>query len=149
MDLARFTAEASRRWLAFKGKPPEAPHLTLGRLGERLAARHLRRQRYKILYRNFRGARGGEIDLVCRDRTCDALVFVEVKTRSTEDFGRPLDAVDQKKQRRIIRGAMAWLRMLDHPEIPFRFDVVEVVMRAPPEIRVVTNAFNLPEGYYY
>lgn len=128
---------------------PEAPHLALGREGEQLAARHLRRHRYKILYQNYRGARGGEIDLVCRDRSCDALVFIEVKTRTNEDRGRPLDAVDRKKQRRIIQGALSWLRLLDRPEVPFRFDVVEVIMSDPPEIRIVPNAFNLPEGYYY
>ena len=70
-----------------------AGHLRLGARGEKLAARYLRRQGFKILYRNFRGRRGGEIDLVCRDR--DTLVFVEVKTRTREDFGRPLDAVNR------------------------------------------------------
>ena len=67
-------------------------HLRLGALGEKMAARHLRRQGFKILFRNFRGRQGGEIDLVARDR--DTLVFVEVKTRTREDFGRPREAVD-------------------------------------------------------
>ncbi len=147
MDLARFIAAASPRWLSSRTEGSDAPHLALGRAGEQLAARHLRHLGYKILYRNFRGVRGGEIDLVCRHG--DALVFVEVKTRTTEDFGRPLDAVDRKKQRRIVRGAMAWLRMLELPDLTFRFDVVEVVMTTPPRINVVENAFNLPDGYYY
>ena len=126
---------------------PEAPHLALGRRGEKLAARHLRRYGYKVLFRNFRGAKGGEIDLVCRHG--EVLVFVEVKTRSSEDFGRPMDAVDRKKRRRIVKGAMAWLRMLDLPDLTFRFDVVEVVMAEPPDIRVIENAFGLPSDYYY
>jgi putative endonuclease len=62
----------------------------------------LHRHGYKILYRNFRGRRGGEIDIVCRDG--DTLVFVEVKTRADEDFGSPVEAVGRDKQWRISRG---------------------------------------------
>ena len=91
-----------------------------------MAARFLRSHGYKILYRNFRAHRGGEVDVVCRDG--DTLVFVEVKTRTSELFGRPADAVNKAKQELITRGAMAWLRMLDRPGILFRFDIVEVVV---------------------
>ncbi|MGC1482148.1 MAG: YraN family protein, partial [Chthoniobacterales bacterium] len=109
MGPVKSIAAVLRRWREFRRPSPEAPHLALGREGERLAARHLRQHRYKILYRNYRGTRGGEIDLVCRDRSCNALVFIEVKTRTNEDRGRPLDAVDRKKQRRIVQGALSWL----------------------------------------
>lgn len=121
----------------------------LGRRGERLAARHLSRNGYKVLRRNVRLAKGGEIDLVCRDRAANVLVFVEVKTRSGEDFGRPIDAVDRRKRRRIVAAAMAWLRMLDMPDIAFRFDVVEVIVGDPPEVRIFENAFGLPRNHYY
>lgn len=97
----------------------------------------------------MRLAKGGEIDLVCRDRAADALVFVEVKTRSGEDFGRPFEAVDRKKRRRIVSGAMAWLRMLDSPDITFRFDVVEVIAGDRLEVRIIENAFGLPTNHYY
>jgi putative endonuclease len=129
--------------------PSSSAHLRLGERGERLAARYLRRQGYKILYRNFRGGKGGEIDLVCRDR--DTLVFVEVKTRTREDFGRPLEAVDQRKQRRISLGALVWLRMLGNPDIFFRFDVVEVVFATsePPRVELVRDAFHLSDPYLY
>jgi len=129
--------------------PSKAGHLRLGARGEKLAARHLRRQGFKILYRNFRGRRGGEIDLVCRDR--DTLVFVEVKTRTREDFGRPLDAVGVRKQRRIAQGGLAWLRLLGNPDVLFRFDVVEVVIAegAPPKIEIIRNAFQLAQPYIY
>ncbi len=147
MDLARFIAAASPRWLGSRTDRSPAPHLARGRAGERLAARHLRHRGYKVLYRNFRGSRGGEIDLICRHG--DTLAFVEVKTRTTEDFGRPLTAVDRKQRHRIVRGAMTWLRMLELPDLTFRFDVVEVVMETPPRITVVENAFHLPDGYYY
>ena len=86
---------------------PEAGHIRLGREGEEAAVRHLRGQGYKILRRNFRAPHGGEVDIVCRHG--NELVFVEVKTRSAENFGRPFEAVDAKKRRLIIRGAMKWL----------------------------------------
>jgi len=116
-----------------------------GSLGERLAARALRRKGYKILRRNFRPSRGGEIDIVARDG--EVLVFIEVKSRAGEDFGRPIDAVDRRKRLRIVRGAMAWLRMLDFPEVVFRFDVVEVL--ADREVRHIENAFSLPRHFHY
>jgi len=126
-----------------------AEHLQLGARGEKLAAQYLRRQGFKILYRNFRGRTGGEIDLVCRDR--DTLVFVEVKTRTREDFGRPLEAVNTQKERRISMGALAWLRLLGNPDIFLRFDVVEVMIAAgeAPKIELVRNAFQLSSNYRY
>ena len=126
-----------------------ARHLRLGVRGEKLAARFLRRQGFKILYRNFRGRQGGEIDLVCRDH--DTLVFVEVKTRTREDFGRPLEAVNQRKQRRLSLGGLAWLRLLGNPDIIFRFDIVEVVIAdgATPRVELIRNAFQLSEPYLY
>jgi Holliday junction resolvase-like predicted endonuclease len=57
--------------------------------------------------------------------------------------------VDRNKRRRIARGAMIWLRMLDMPDIAFRFDIVEVLIAEPPEIRIIENAFTLPTNYYY
>lgn len=126
-----------------------SPHLQLGARGEKLAQSFLRKSGYKILYRNFRARRGGEVDIVCRDD--DTLVFVEVKTRTREDFGRPLEAVNAAKRKLISRGALAWLQMLDNPDILFRFDVVEVVIveKMPPRIEIVRNAFRLPPNYMY
>lgn len=159
MGPAPSIAAVLHRWRSFRsrwidplrGRPhAEAGHLVLGRRGERLAASHLRPRGYRVLYRNFRGPKGGEIDLVCRHG--DALVFVEVKTRQSEAFGRPSAAVDARKRRRIVKGAMAWLRMLDLPNLTFRFDVVEVIIDPAtnnPEIRVIENAFGLPSNYYY
>jgi putative endonuclease len=93
-----------------------------------VAGRYLRRHGYKVLYRNYRPARGGEIDLVCRERK--TLVFVEVKTRAPGGLGRPADAVDSEKEEAIIRGASSWLRLLDEPDVPVRIDIVEVILGA-------------------
>lgn len=122
-------------------------HIELGAWGEVVAARELKRRGFKILYRNYRGPHGGEIDLVCRDR--ETLVFVEVKTRSSEAHSRPFDAVNHKKRKFIQRGALAWLRLLGMPDLTFRFDVVEVIASKPPEVRVIENAFKMPESFRY
>src|SRR3954471_12780769 len=142
--LVRFIADLSSRWRNRSSSSPPR-HLRLGTRGENLACRFLRRNGYKILYRNFKGRTGGEIDVVCRDR--DTLVFVEVKTRTREDFGRPLDAVDRDKRRRLARGGLAWLRLLGDPDILFRFDIVEVIIAkdTEPRLELVRNAFSLPE----
>lgn len=87
--------------------------------------------------------------MVCRDIREATLVFVEVKTRSVGVPGRPFDAVNRDKQRLIVRGAMAWLRMLDMPDIPFRFDVVEVIATNPPRLEIIKNAFQLPDSSIY
>jgi putative endonuclease len=145
MGLVQFTEEVSRQWR--RRNSGEAEHIALGEHGEALAAQFLRRHNHGILYKNFRAPHGGEVDIVCRDKKHSELVFVEVKTRTTEIFGAPAEAVDQKKRRLIIRGAMQWLRMLDKPEITYRFDIVEVVIGPPLEIRHIQNAFPIPANY--
>ena len=118
----------------------------LGRRGEKLAARFLRKSGCKILRRNFRAKGGGEVDLVLRDVAEDTLVFAEVKTRMSDEGGRPADAVDRAKEALIARGARAWLKLLDRPEVNFRFDIVEVVIGdGKPRINVIKSAFILPE----
>ena len=104
----------------------------------------MRRHGYKVLYRRFRPREGGEIDLVCRH--ADTLVFVEVKTRSSTAFGRPADAVDAEKQALIGRGARAWLRLLKKPDVPIRFDIVEVLTLPGKKstCHILADAFRLP-----
>jgi putative endonuclease len=122
----------------------------LGARGEKAAAKYLRRHGYKVLLRGFR-SRSGEIDIVCRHK--DWLVFVEVKTRESEQFGAPSEAVDERKQRHITKVALDYLRLLDNPPIKFRFDIVEVLMRndarKPNEVSLIQNAFDLSEPYIY
>ena len=145
MGLVRFIAEVLRRLR--RPNSGEADHIALGRRGEQIAAKFLRRHGHRILYTNFRAPEGGEVDIVCRDKKHSELVFVEVKTRSSEAFGAPSEAVDRKKRRLIIRGAMKWLRMLDFPSISYRFDIVEVVIGPPLEVRQIENAFEIPHNY--
>ena len=115
--------------------------IEIGDLGEKIACARLRANGRKILYRNYRGPKGGEVDIIARDG--DVLSFVEVKTRTSRGYGRPLDAVDASKQALIERGANAWLRMLDSRKIAWRFDVVEIILAEGevPSIHLVNNAF--------
>ena len=136
----RFSPALNRPFRSVNGTG-EMDHLAIGKLGEKIARAHLRGEGRKILYRNFRAPRGGEVDIVARDG--EVLSFVEVKTRTSEKYGRPLDAVDKRKQKLIQRGATEWLRLLGTRDIAWRFDVVEVVLLEgeKPKVHVVHDVF--------
>ena len=113
----------------------------VGNYGERVAAAWLRSQGCKILARNFRGPRKGEVDIVARDHKL--LLFVEVKTRREGSKIRGLDAVGKDKQLLIERGANAWLKRLGTRDLPWRFDVIEVHVEdgKKPRVNHVKDAF--------
>ena len=96
---------------------------SLGNAGEAAAERWLRREGLQIVARGYR-ARCGEIDLIARDGA--QVVFVEVKTRTSDAFGRPCEAVTAQKRRRIARVASSFLVRSGWTEAACRFDVVEV-----------------------
>jgi putative endonuclease len=127
-----------------KARSKEAAHLQTGRRGEKQAERFLKKAGYRILGRRVRCGKHDEIDLIARDG--DTMVFVEVKTRRNEAYGRPGAAVSREKRRRLSRAAVTFLqkRKLCPPTI--RFDVVEVI-EEPFEIRHIQNAFQLEGGY--
>src|SRR4051794_2908915 len=110
-------AAVIKSWLV-GNKPP--PHLRHGKFGEQAAKKHLRRQGLKYLTANFRSSRG-EVDLIFRDNDC--LVFIEVKTRSSESWGRPAAAVKADRRRRLTRTALDYLRLLKNPPVKMRFDI--------------------------
>ena len=113
--------------------------VALGRRGERAAERHLRRNGYRIVVRNFRAA-GAEIDLVAIEG--DTLVFVEVKTRRSRAAGAPEEAVDERKQTRMRRAAEVFARRYRADEIEMRFDIVAVDASGKRlEIELLRNAF--------
>ena len=114
----------------------------LGESGENLACDELRRQGYAILARRYR-TRAGEIDIVARDG--NALVFVEVKTRRSDDAGRPSDAIDQRKEQRMTQAALAYLKSNRLLGYSARFDVVAVTWpddARKPTIEHFKNAFS-------
>ncbi len=126
----------------------EPEHLRRGKLGETAARQRLQKQGLKFLTANFRSARG-EIDLIFREADC--LIFVEVKTRSAEDWTRPAAAVDARKRRLLSRTALDYLRLLKYPHVKIRFDIVEVLLTdgAVREIRHLPNTFSLSQPYRY
>jgi len=120
----------------------------VGRWGEKHAGKDLKRRGMKVLGKRVRPGGRDEIDIVARDR--DVLVFVEVKTRGTEAFGRPSEAVDRDKRRVLSRAAVRYMQRLPDPRVSFRFDIVEVVGRmddGQPEVRHIQNAFQLDRRY--
>ena len=118
--------------------------LSLGKKGEDLALARLKELKYKILERNYKCLLG-EIDIIAREK--DTLVFVEVKTRATKDFGGPAAAVTGRKQRQLSKVALTYLNQKRLKDVPARFDVVTVeLISPPPKIEVIRNAFELCYG---
>ncbi|HZA11896.1 YraN family protein [Mycobacterium sp.] len=107
----------------------------LGALGERLAAEHLNTLGLRLLGRNWR-CRYGELDLIATDPATRTAVFVEVKTRTTDEFGGLAEAVTPAKVRRLRRLAGLWLAEQDSRWAAIRIDVigVRVGRRRTPEI---------------
>jgi putative endonuclease len=135
----------------FRGKAPfnwsQATKEEIGLQGEVEATRFLRKRGIKVLVTRYR-CRFGEVDLVAR--AGDTLVFVEVKTRAASDYGDPALAVTPEKQSHISRVALHYLRALKNPEIPVRFDIVEVVFsETGVECHHIADAFSLTEPYIY
>lgn len=112
----------------------------MGRLGERIACRHLMRQGFDILARRFR-TRAGEIDLIAFEG--DLLVFVEVKTRESREYGDPYEFVDWEKQQRFRRAAEEFISRHDLGRYSYRFDIVTVVAPATASqaVALYRNAF--------
>ncbi len=108
-----------------------------GAMGENLAADYLRRQNYKILKTNYR-SKAGEIDIIAKNN--DDVVFVEVKTRSSTDYGNPGEALSKSKKRHIVKTAMHYLMEMDDFSNNYRFDVIEIL---PGEVNHIENAFGL------
>ena len=149
--VAKWREAVVPRFLAWLGKEKLLPHhLQAGLWGERQAERFLAKAGLKILARRLRTAHREEIDLLVRDGA--ALVFVEVKTRASEEHGRPFVFVNRAKQRMIERAARRYMRGLARRPEYFRFDVVEVIGREdgpPPEIRHIRRAFTMKSPLLY
>jgi len=120
-------------------------NLDFSRSGEAAAADFLKARGYKIIEQNYRTSLG-EIDIIARDK--DTYCFVEVKTRRTEEFGLPQEAVSKFKQRQISKTALLFLKenlLLDKSA---RFDVVSIMYaKEPPQISLIKDAFDLDESF--
>ncbi|HEV8159795.1 MAG TPA: YraN family protein [Pyrinomonadaceae bacterium] len=130
---------------------PQSNTSRIGQLGEELAARFLIKNGFRLVLSNFKVPVGrswggvsvsGEIDLIAFDE--DVLCFVEVKTRSSEDFAAPLAAVDLRKQRQITRTARMYRKIFRLDWVKFRYDVVSIVLNenAKPKIEIFKGFWN-------
>ncbi|MCX5705264.1 MAG: YraN family protein [Candidatus Omnitrophica bacterium] len=120
---------------------------SLGLVGEEAAVAFLKEKGYRILERNFK-CRLGEVDIVARDN--ETYCFVEVKTRSSEDFGLPQEAVSRQKQAQISKAALHYLKTKKLFEKSARFDVVSVLYKDDvPKIDLIENAFELDAHFSY
>jgi putative endonuclease len=109
----------------------------VGNQGESLACHYLQKLGYKILERNFR-IRGGEIDIVAKDS--DVLVFVEVKTRYSHNFGLPIESITPWKLHALQKTALFYLQKINWRDREYRFDVVSVDFSDHhPEIELIKN----------
>ncbi len=112
----------------------------LGKEGEDRAARFLMKQGYRIIERNYR-TRSGEIDLIALHD--GAVVFIEVKTRTSDAFGAPELAVNPRKQQRMVKAALGYIKYKKLHQVPCRFDVVAITTAAEKEVEHIQNAFEM------
>jgi len=115
--------------------------LDLGKLGEELALKKVKRLGYKCIARNYRCPLG-EIDLIARDGDC--LVFIEIKTRKGGSLNYAKEAITPRKKRQISKVALAYMKANNCCDVRSRFDVVAVNIEGDKkEIEVIRNAFEL------
>jgi putative endonuclease len=139
LRFSRLLTLDSRRSRNARAPRSGSRHRLRAQWGEALAAWFLRFKGYRVEARNWRCPQG-ELDLVCRDG--ETLVFVEVKTRASTAAGDPEDAVDRRKQQRLVRVATAYLAQLGGETPPCRFDVVAIERsRLGPWVRHLKAAF--------
>ncbi len=112
----------------------------LGRSGEDRAARHLANLGYRVLERNY-STKQGEIDLIALDR--ETIVFVEVKTRTSDAYGAPELAVDQRKQERMVKAALGYLKQKRLYHLSCRFDVVAISGGKEAKVEIIRDAFEM------
>jgi putative endonuclease len=115
----------------------------VGALGEKIAVAHLKKSGYKILEKNF-VTHFGEIDIIANDNKI--IVFVEVKLRRTAEFGPPAEAVDKRKQAKIIRAALGYVKLKNMRENILRFDVLAIGPE-PDKIELIKDAFGASSRY--
>jgi len=99
----------------------------IGRFGEDIAEKYLKKQGYKILEKNYRYSRLAEIDIVAKEK--DTIVFVEVKTRSDLTFGHPFESINQSKLQHIFQAGLFYLQNTKEKHKGYRIDIVAIIGR--------------------
>ena len=111
-------------------------NVTTGRKGEQIALEYLKKQGFKILETNKHFSRFCEVDIIALDR--DTLVFAEVKTRSSERYGIPLEAITKEKYNNIRKGLYMYLQ--ENPKYKkYRIDAISILLKPKLEIKQLKN----------
>lgn len=110
---------------------------TIGKYGEEIAKNFLIKKGFKILETNFRYSKTAEIDIIAQCK--DILHFIEVKTRSSKDFGSPMEAIGGKKLASIFKCGMFYLKNCKKKYRRMQIDAVGIVLNNPPEIEFIEN----------
>lgn len=108
-----------------------------GRIGENIAEKYLKKSGYKIIEKNWHYSKNAEIDIIAIDR--DTLVFVEVKTRSTLNFGHPFEAINSSKLQKIYTAIYGYINASNKKYKNFRIDAVAVIGIENPKIEHIKN----------
>jgi putative endonuclease len=124
----------------FRERHTLSPQAALGKRGEDLAHRYLRSSGYMVIARNYRPA-GGEVEADIVARQGDYLVFVEVKSRASGDYGSPDRAIGSDKQKNIMRAARAYATRAGIDWSQVRFDTISILFTDPPSITHLKDAF--------
>ena len=110
----------------------------LGQQGEQMIESYLTEKGYEILERNYQ-KKTGEIDLIASSPEKDEIVFIEVKTRKTGTYGRPEEAVDQRKLKKIEKTALYWLQENKRTDILWRIDILALELQSGTKITHLEN----------
>lgn len=97
----------------------------IGKFGEEIAEKYLKKQRYKILEKNYHYSKYAEIDIIAKEK--DTIVFVEVKTRSDLSFGHPFEAINKAKLQHIFQAGLFYLQNTNEKYKNYRIDVVAII----------------------
>ena len=120
---------------------PKTQRKELGKKGEEMALRFLKKNGYRIFVRNY-VCKMGEIDIIAKEK--DTLVFIEVKTRTSTVFGPPQLAVNSAKQMQLSKVALYFLKEKGLEDVKARFDVVAILLGPKgPEIELIRDAFDV------
>ena len=129
----------SDRARQFRERQALSPEAALGKRGEDIAHRYLRNLGYVVVARNYRPS-GGEVEADIVARQGDTVIFVEVKSRTSGEFGAPDRAIGSEKQKNIVRAARAYATRAGIEWSRVRFDVISVIFTDPPSITHMQDA---------
>ena len=112
-------------------------NIIIGKKGEELACEYLKRKRYKIIERNWHYSKNAEIDIIADDN--GTLVFIEVKTRTTLNYGHPFESITQSKIQKIYKGILGYLNQIDKKYKSYRFDGIAIIGLENPSVEHIKD----------